>query len=345
VTRAWVAQGLDVTVFCRERKDGLRAWTDEGVRCLWTPGIESNALSTLSFGLSSHLAASRRSFDAALVLNIANGFYLPLLRRKGIGTALNTDGVEWERGKWSANAKKVFLAGAKASAKYADVLIADSMGIADIWRKKFKVESEFIPYGAPVLSSTGDERVRELGVKPGSYSLVVARLIPENNVELVLDALKNGTGVPAVIVGEASTDSPIEARLEQLNDRGAVKWLGHVHDQELLNQLWSNAGVYVHGHSVGGTNPGLLQALGAGAPTLALDTVFNREVVGADEQLFPADPDLLGRLIREVLDDPNKRNRWAERGRETVASRYSWPDIADRYLAALNLAAERRRSA
>jgi len=122
-----------------------------------------------------------------------------------------------------------------------------------------------------------------------------------------------------------------------------LKWLGHVHDQELLNQLWSNAGVYVHGHSVGGTNPALLQALGAGAPTLALDTVFNREVVEYDEQLYPSDAKVLGQMIRETLADPDRRNLWASRGKETVRLRYSWPDVAERYLGALNEAADRRR--
>jgi glycosyltransferase involved in cell wall biosynthesis len=338
-----VDQGIEVTVYCRERKDGLSAWNEGGVNCRFTPGVESKALSTVSFGLSNHIDASRRNFDAALVLNIANGFYLPRLARKGIGTALNTDGIEWERGKWGRAARRFFLEGAKASARNADVLIADSRGIADIWRDRFGVESEFIPYGAPVLEPSGDDRVLELGMAPGTYALVVARVIPENNVELTLDALESGPPVPAVVVGSANYDSPIEKRLAELNERGVIRWLGHVRDQELLNQLWSNAGVYVHGHSVGGTNPALLQALGAGAPSIALDTVFNREVIKADEQLYQPDAAILGGLIRDTLADPERQRRWSARGRDIVREHYSWPDIADRYLDALRLAAERRQ--
>lgn len=345
LARAWVDDGLDVTVFCRTRDEGRRNWVTEGVRCQWTPGRDSKSLSTLSFGLSSHLLAARQRYDAALVLNVANGFFLPALRSAGVPTAVNTDGIEWERGKWNVVAKRVFLAGARATAKHADVLIADSMAIGDIWQDTFGVPSEFVPYGAPVLQDLGDHRVRALRVEPGSYALVVARLIPENNVDLFLDAIESlGGSVPAIVVGSANYDAPIEERLRELDHRGIVRWLGHVSDQELLQQLWAHAGVYVHGHSVGGTNPGLLQALGAGAPTLALDTVFNREVIVDDQQLYPADAAALARRVVAVLGEPEQRRQFAERGRAIVAERYAWPDITRRYRDALELAVERYRS-
>jgi glycosyltransferase involved in cell wall biosynthesis len=343
LARAWTAQGLDVTVYCRTRDDARAQWTNEGVTCRWTPGRDTKSLSTLSYGLTSLLDASRRRFDAALVLNVANGFFLPALRAAGTATAVNTDGIEWERGKWGKLARNVFLAGARMTARFADVLIADSQAIADIWLEKFGVRSTYVPYGAPVLEDVGADRIRALELEPGSYALVVARLIPENNVELALDALDlTAPRVPAVIVGSANYAAPIEHRLRELDHRGALRWLGHVSDQELLTQLWANCGVYVHGHSVGGTNPALLQALGAGAPTLALSTVFNREVLGEGEQLFPNDPHKLAGMIAHVLADERLRAQMAVHGRHTVAERYDWSDVAERYLAALRLAREGR---
>src|ERR1700727_285043 len=98
----------------------------------------------------------------------------------------------------------------------------------------------------------------------------------------------------AVVVGSANGDCDLERRLRELDDRGRLCWLGHVEDQTLLTQLWANYGIYVHGHSVGGTNPSLLQAMGAGAPALALDTVFNREVLNRDFQLVKPDPSVIG---------------------------------------------------
>ncbi len=186
----WVGQGHEVTVYCRQRPERSRSTSVEGVRCIWTPGFDSKSWSTLSFGASSHVDAALRGYDAALVLNVANGFYLPLLKARGIPTVVNTDGIEWERGKWSKTAQKVFYRGAAMAARHADVLVADSQAIARIWQRLFDVSARFIPYGAPVLDGVRDDRIRSLGLTPRTYALVVARLIPENNVELTLDALE-----------------------------------------------------------------------------------------------------------------------------------------------------------
>jgi glycosyltransferase involved in cell wall biosynthesis len=340
LARAWVAEGVEVTVYCRTRDEARRTWLAEGVKCKWTPGRDTKSLSTLSYGLTSHLDAMREKFDAALVLNVANGFYLPALRTAGIPTAVNTDGIEWERGKWGKGARGVFLAGAKATARFADVLIADSEAIGEIWQERFHVRSVFVPYGGPIVDEPGSDRIEALNLPKAGYALAVARLIPENNVELFLDALElTSPRVPAVVVGSANYPAPIEKRLKRLDHEGRLRWLGHVSDQALLTQLWANAGVYVHGHSVGGTNPALLQALGAGAPTVALDTVFNREVLRSEEYLFPADPQRLAERIRGVLDHVEVQERMRDRGREIVRSRYSWSDVCSRYFAALERAA------
>lgn len=197
-----VAEGHDVTVYCRSRTESQRQWMTEGVRCRWTPGVDSTSLSTLTFGATAHLDAALRGYDVALVLNVANGFFLPLLRARDIPSAVNTDGIEWERGKWGRFARRVFLAGAQLSARYADLLVADSQAIGDIWRQKFGVESRFVPYGGTVVENHSSERIAGFGLEPERYVLAVARLIPENNIELLLDALECGDiQEPAVIVG------------------------------------------------------------------------------------------------------------------------------------------------
>jgi glycosyltransferase involved in cell wall biosynthesis len=339
LARRWVAEGHDVTVYCRSRHEARRNWTTEGVRCRWTPGIDSNSLSTLSFGATSHLDAALRGYDVVLVLNVANGFFLPFLKARRIPSAMNTDGIEWERGKWGKFARRVFLTGAQLSARYATLLVADSQAIGDIWQEKFGVESRFIPYGGVVVKEHSSKRIEALGLEPERYVLAVARLIPENNVELLLDALECGERQsPVVVVGSGTSKSPIERRLRALDHRGDVRWLGHVSDQELLLELWGQCGVYVHGHSVGGTNPALLQALGAGAPTLALNTVFNREVIGDEEQLFADRPDALATGIKTVLSDAAMRSRFRERGQTIIRERYSWSGVIDAYLNALRSA-------
>ena len=128
-----------------------------------------------------------------------------------------------------------------------NTLICDSRAIGAIWRKIFDRDSTFIPYGAPVLDDVGHDRLDAMDLGSRSYLLVVARLTPENNVDLTLDALELlGDDAPqAVIVGSANFDSPIEDRLRKMEAGGHLIWLGHVDDQQLLTQLWAHSAVYV----------------------------------------------------------------------------------------------------
>lgn len=326
--------GHDVTVYCRARNEGRRTWLAEDVRCIATPGYDTKSLSTLTFGMTATLDAGLRNFDSVLVLNIANGFWFPALRAARTPFAVNTDGIEWERGKWSRLGQATFRAAAWATARNADALICDSHAIGAIWKELYGRTSTFIPYGAPVLDEVGRDRLENAGVGSEPYLLVVARLAPENNVELTLDALELlGEQAPqAIIVGSANFDSPIEARLRAMGAAGGVLWLGHVDDQCLLTQLWAHSGVYVHGHSVGGTNPALLQALGTGAPTLTLDTPFNAEVVPFPDQRFPRDARVLADRIRSVMTSPALREEMARRGRSVIRERYSWDDVCRAYM-------------
>lgn len=339
-----VEAGHDVTVYCRARDGGRRVWRTEGVRCVATPGYDSKSLSTPTFGMTATLDASFRSFDSILVLNIANGFWFPALRAARTPFAVNTDGIEWERGKWSRFGRATFRAGAWMTARNAGTLICDSHAIGTIWKETFGRESIFIPYGARVHDEVGRDRLEAIDLQGDPYLLVVARLAPENNVELTLDALEFlGDEAPrAVIVGSANFDSPLEARLRAMEAKGRVKWLGHVDDQQLLIQLWAHSAVYVHGHSVGGTNPALLQALGAGAPTLALDTLFNAEVLPHAEHRYPLDARILADSIQSVVGSASLREEMAQRGRSIVRERYSWDDVCRAYADVLvNLAGQR----
>lgn len=328
-----VQEGHEVTVYCRVRDKSRRIWVTEGVRCIATPGYDSKSLSTLTFGMTAMLDASFRCFDSILVLNIANGFWFPALRASKTPFVVNTDGIEWERGKWSRAGRATFRAGAWMTARNANGLICDSNAIGVIWQEIFGRDSTFIPYGAPVLDEVDYDRLVSAGIQRDRYILVVARLAPENNVELTLDALKLlGDKAPqAVIVGSANFDSPIEVRLRALETAGQVKWLGHVDDQELLTQLWAHCAIYIHGHSVGGTNPALLQALGAGAPTLALDTPFNAEVLPFPEQLFPHDARVLAELIDDVVRSKGRQQQMRRTGQQVIKQRYSWDDVCRRY--------------
>jgi glycosyltransferase involved in cell wall biosynthesis len=325
--------GHSVTVYSREPIGKGRTWEHDGIRCVATPGIPGKAFSTPTFGLTSSVDAMFRNFDAILVVNIANGFWLPLLRLARTPTAVNTDGIEWERGKWNRTAQRIFRRGADLCARHASELICDSHGIGAIWQELFDRDSTFIPYGAPVLDDAGRDRLADVGLSDRRYLLSVARLVPENNVDLTLDAidLLADRDLATVIVGSSVGDSPISDRLRRLTDEARVVWLGHVSNQQLLDQLWANCTVYVHGHSVGGTNPSLLQAMGAGAPTLALNTRFNAEVIGHPQQLYRSEAMDLAARLEWLLDSESIRADIAARQRARIAADYSWDKVCESY--------------
>lgn len=347
LSRHLVRLGHRLTVYSRTDASRTRTWQTEGVRCIRTPGLDTKSLSTLSFGLTSTIDASIRRYDAALVLNVANGFWIPMLRLAGVPFALNPDGFEWERAKWNAAGRRAFKVAANLTAKSAPALVCDSHEIARFWENTYGRSSAYIPYGAEIVQDTGTDLLRGVGISSSGFLLVVARLVPENNVELALDAIKDmGDGAPlTVIVGETSPTSQLGRRLRRLSAAGNTRWLGHVDDPRLLDQLWNHCGVYIHGHSVGGTNPALLQALGAGAPTLALDTVFNREVLADDRQLFSPNRSELAARLSQLIASPDLQRVFRANGRAIVSERYSWPRVCARYTELLvTMANERRRA-
>ncbi|MGE2735304.1 glycosyltransferase [Mycolicibacterium vaccae] len=335
-------RGWAVTVYGRpgtvRRHDDER---DPRVLSITTAGVETKSLSTLSYGLTSAWHASRHRPSVALVVNVANGFWLPLLKRRGVPTVVNVDGIEWERAKWGPAAKQAFMYGAQMTARYADHLVFDSLEIARRWEAGFCRDGQFISYGGtePVVSEP-DGRF-----PPHRYALMVARFVPENTVaEFLCAAERLSQRHHVVIVGSSGYGGVLDdtaRRLAQGNER--IHWLGHVSDDTKLFSLWQRAGVYFHGHSVGGTNPALVQAMACGAPTVARDTVYNREVLGEAGRYVDPHPDKIAAALEEVLDDASVQARMGSAARTRQQTCYTWELVCSRYSEALDAARVGRR--
>jgi glycosyltransferase involved in cell wall biosynthesis len=188
-----------------------------------------------------------------------------------------------------------------------------------------------IAYGAYIESAERPEVVRQFGVEPDDYYLIASRLIPENHADLImLGFLESGTRKKLVIAGGANYDSPFHRRLREIaTDR--VMFTGHIHDQSVIKELHCNCFAYVHGHSVGGTNPSLLKAMGYGNCILALDTVFNREVLADTGLLFPKSQTDLAIMMRRVEADPALVAELRQRVPKRISQEYTWEKVADQY--------------
>jgi len=304
--------------------------------------MDTKAISTLSYGLTACVDVARRKPDVALVMNVANGFWLPLLRARRVPTLVNVDGIEWNRAKWGRFAKAVFHLGAKLTARNGTRLVYDSREIARLWKLEFGLDGEFIPYGGVAVDK---ELPVEEGLQSGQYVLVVARFVPENSIpEFIQAATSLGADHDVVIVGSSGYGGELDAAVRQLTETlPRVRWLGHISDDQRLYALWQHAGAYFHGHSVGGTNPALVQAMACGAPVVARDTPYNQEVLG-DEGLFvAADSVRIEQTIRRVLTDSALRDDLRATSIGRAAGDYSWDSVCAKYESALRALAERQR--
>lgn len=332
-----VRNGWDVTVYSRHGQT-VESEADADVRVKYSWGIDSTSLSTLSYGMTASAAAVWEKPDVALVMNVANGYFLPALRARGVPVALNVDGLEWIRDKWSPLARRVFRVGAQLSAQFANTLIADSTNIADYWMKELNRSSLFVPYGGECSAQMVDGApAAQLGLAPGEFVLAVARLVPENSIDVFLDAarmLPDDTHI--VLVGSAPDENPLMRAARDLEaSRPNVHLLGHIRNDNYLNWLWSNAGVYFHGHSVGGTNPALVQAMACGATVLARDTVFNREVLAETGLFSPPEAATVATTMMRMLGDRAEQARLAKLASERAADAYSWQSVLQGYEEAL----------
>ncbi len=329
IGRRLVERGHEVTVYCRGED---RSPSYLGMRRIVLPAVRARVAETLSHTALSVLHQVRDHADVALVFNAANAPLLPVLRARGIPVALNVDGLEWKRGKWGPNGRRYYLASERLAVRWADVLVADAVGIQDYYRRRYGAPSRFLPYGAPLLEDPALHRLSELALAPGGYHLVVARFEPENHVDVILRGyLESAAEQPLVVVGSAPYASPHVEELQRLgagDDR--VRMLGGVFDQELLDALYAGASSYLHGHSVGGTNPSLLRALGAGAPVTAFDVDFNREVA-RETGLYFADEADVAAALKTVEADPAAARERGAAGRRSAGERYRWDDVAAGY--------------
>lgn len=333
IGRRLAARGHDVTVYCRPT-EGPRLRRYRGMRLVHLPALRVKALETLSHTALSvaHLITRARTAEAAIVFNSANAPFLPLLRLRRVPTAVHVDGLEWQRSKWSGAGRRYYRWAEGAAVRRADALIADAGGIADYYRHQFDADTRLIAYGAPLLHNVPADRLGELTLTPGGYHLVVARLEPENHVDLIVAAYRaSGAQLPLVVVGAAPYAAAYTARIREIaGDDPRIRLVGAIHDQPLIDALYANAASYLHGHSVGGTNPSLLRALGAGAPTVAYDVVFNREVAG-ERARYAADVPGFTAAIEAIEADPTGSSSDGEALRERVRERYDWDEVADHY--------------
>jgi glycosyltransferase involved in cell wall biosynthesis len=272
-----------------------------------------------------------RHADLCLTLGYNTAVFCAWLRWARVPNVINMDGIEWQRAKWGALAKSWFWLNEHAGSLLGNHLVADHPQIAEhLMRSTAADKITMIPYGADLLRDVPHAPVRALGLEPGAYLTLIARPEPENSVLEVVEAFsRRPRGMTLAVLGAYKDDQPYHRAV--LAAAGPeVRFLGAIYDKPVVQALRAHCAAYVHGHSVGGTNPSLVEALGAGNAVLAHDNRFNRWVA-ADGARYFSDADSAAKIFDALLDDPAELRvmRQAALTRHTQA--FTWQAVLEDY--------------
>jgi glycosyltransferase involved in cell wall biosynthesis len=273
-------------------------------------------------------------YDIVLVVNAANGPFGVFTKLFGKKTAINVDGLEWLRPKWKGLGSKYFYYSAKLATLFYDVIITDSDEMAKIYLKEFRTPSTVIAYGANLRHSQNPELIKQWGLETRGYYLIVGRLIPDNNADLIMrEFLRSGSTKKLVVVGDVPYRDEYAQKIKQVADDRVI-FTGYVTDQNVLAELYHNCFAYFHGHEFGGTNPTLLKALAYKCAILALDTRFSREVLLDDEYglYFSKERGNLTKLIEQIEKDPRILDNLRQKSQKRIIDNYTWEKITHQYI-------------
>lgn len=319
-------EGVRYTVFCSARSYGNRLESYKGAALEYV-NLNANGISSIAYDVVS-LWKSRRA-DIVLVLGVSGCLFLPVFRLFFRGKVIaNIDGLEWRRDKWSGLVRLVLRWSEKMAVGFSDVVVADNRGIVDHVRSSYGREAVLIAYGGDHALPVADESLHaKYPFCRGPYAVCVCRIEPENNIHLILEAFAGAPAMPLVLVGNWSNSRYGKRLRERHSSCPGLHLLDPIYDGHVVNWLRCGAACYVHGHSAGGTNPSLVEAMCLGLPVLAFDCVYNRATTDG-ACLYWRDS---GEL-RALLDTPAERLKaigalMAEKGRQS----YAWKSIAGQY--------------
>lgn len=235
--------------------------------------------------------------------------------------------MEYKRNKWNKFVKKILKKSEAMAVKYADVIITDNKAIRDYVSMEYGKESKLIAYGGDHVmrklpEGFAESTLQKYGLKKNGYAIAVCRIEPENNCNMVLEAFSQ-TDKDLVYIGNWNHNVYSQELRKKYSGHTNIKMLDAIYDLDVLYALRSNAGLYVHGHSAGGTNPSLVEAMFFGIPVISFDVVFNRATTADRAYYFQTASQLIDIIKRPDLD--------GRRMKEIAEERYTWKTISKQY--------------
>ena len=280
----YTPENVQYTVFCTSKKYSEKLESYKGAKLVYID-LDANGMDSIMYDYKSMKMSLNA--DIMLVLGVSGCMFLPFIRRKFKGKIItNIDGLEWKRDKWNPLAKWLLHYSEKQAVKYSDVVIGDNKGITDYVKETYKKDAVLIAYGGDHVTKVQDDLLYEkYPYMKNPYAVTVCRIEPENNVHKIIESFSHTPEKQLVIVGNWKNSEYGENLKDNYSKFENIHLLDPIYESHEINWIRSNASLYVHGHSAGGTNPSLVEAMNFGLPILAFDCVYNRATT-QDECLY-----------------------------------------------------------
>jgi glycosyltransferase involved in cell wall biosynthesis len=333
ISERLVQKGVEVHVYNQQNLFKDRPAKVNNIHLHYIPTLPQKSLNQIIYCFLALIRATFSSTDVILVLNLAAGPMGWIPKITGKKTMINTDGLEWLRPKWKGLGSKYFYFGAWSATKLYDLIITDAEAMHRVYLNEFKTQSQVIAYGAPPFKGQPEEHINALGLKKDEYYLIVGRLIPDNNAELIVTGFnKASSGKKLVIVGDVSYRDHYAYNIKKSASENVI-FLGYVTDADLLMSLYQHCFVYLHGHQFGGTNPAMLKAMSNQCAILALDTPFNREMLNNGEFgiFFELSSTAVAQQMNMIEKEEEKVKELRAKVKDGLTEKYNWDAIADQY--------------
>lgn len=318
---------IQYTIFCSSKDMPDKRNCYKGAYLKYV-SLKANGIQSIPYDILSMIKVIGKGFDAVVVLGTSGCMFLPFFRlffqRKLI---VNIDGLEHRRAKWGRIAKWVLRNSERMAVKFADVIVADNQGIADYVEHKYRMNPVVIAYGGDhVQRNVTDAYQKEIlngyGVTAGNYAITVCRVEPENNSQIILEAFAD-SGKELIFVGNWERSEYSRQLRMKFEKYVNIHFINSEYNLDRLYVLRANCACYIHGHSAGGTNPSLVEAMFFGCPILCYDVVYNRETTHDNAYYWKNAQELQCLLNRTDLNGSVMK--------ELAEKEYMWRHIAEQY--------------
>lgn len=317
---------VEYTVFCSGKDMPERLPEYKGAKLKYV-NFRANGVQSIPYDIVS-MMRSMRGYDTIMVLGVSGCIFLPFLKLFSRSKIIvNIDGLEHRRAKWKGWVRRFLKLSESIAVRYADMTIADNRGIQDYVSHVYNKEAQLVTYGGNhVLVDVSKERETEIlekySLKKNEYHMSLCRIEPENNCHLTLEAFSKSKE-KLIFIGNWQHNGYSKKLKEQYSGYNNIMLLDSIYDLDILYALRKNTKCYIHGHSAGGTNPSLVEAMFFGRPVLAFNIVYNRETTHHKAKYYQNSKKLL-RYIENIPDNGNKMSQVAWRY-------YTWKRVAKEY--------------